>query len=224
MLPSVLEVARQHGLQMNAHCSSHREKEVRFKCPFCEADAEKNGKYYLSLNTSKNLFKCWACGEAGGALKFIALLENKSVEEVKRDLWGSKRSPQKPLHPAEKLRPDQLRAMGFVGFNWGKLKQGDQAYYQRTLNLVWQEWLAHVAILKKLAYVVLLTMRESGEIKRYSQKYAVQLGTSAGDLLLELTSVKFARTKPEWAKSAEWFVKEAKKSEKLVSPDQSMAG
>lgn len=207
MLPSVLETARQHGLQMNDRCSSRSAKELRLKCPFCEADANKEGEYYLSLNTSDNVFKCWACGESGGVLKFIALLDHQSIEEVKRNLWGSKRSPQNPLHPAEKLRPEQLRAMGFVGCNWGKLKQGDQAYYQQTLNWVWKEWLARAAVLKKLAYIGLLALRETEEIKGYSQKYAEQLGTSAGDLLLELTTVKFSRRKPEWAKSAEWFVK-----------------
>ena len=90
MLPPIIEVAIEHELQTNERCSSRSSKEVRFKCPFCEADANKEGKFYLSLNVADNLFKCWACGESGGVLKFIAILENISIEDVKRKLWGHK--------------------------------------------------------------------------------------------------------------------------------------
>lgn len=223
MLPSVLEIARQHGLQMNARCSSHSAKEVRFKCPFCEADVNKEGKYYLSLNTANNLFKCWACGEAGGVLKFIALLEDKSIEEVKQKLWGAKRAPRRSLHPAEKLTPQQMRAMGFVGYSLGKQRKDDRAAYQRTLNWVWHEWQLYSIQLKRLAYVGLLCLKTTEGIHSNCQRYAQQLGLSTKDLLFELTTVKFSRRKPEWAESAEWFVSEAKKSEKLVSPDHSKA-
>ena len=212
MLPSVLEIARQHGLQMNTRTSSRSAKEVRFKCSFCEADANKEGKYYLSLNTTDNLFKCWSCGEGGGVLKFIALLENTSIEEVKRKLWGDKKSPYKPLHPAERLTPSQLKAMGFIGCsNWGKLKKENPTNHVRTLNWVWQEWVLYTTRLKRLAYIGLVSLTNTKEITALCQRYAEQLGTSSEDLLFELTTIKFSRIKPEWAKSAEWFVEEAKK-------------
>lgn len=219
MLPSILEIAQQHGLQMNARCSSQNAKEIRFKCPFCEADANKKGKYYLSLNTSDNLFKCWACGESGGVLKFVAMLEDKSIEEVKRDLWGSRRSP-RMLHPAEKLTPQQLRDMGFVGYSLGKQKNRDPEGYKRTLDWIWSEWQIYSLRLKRLAYIGLLCSSTTEEIHDSCKAYANQLSISTADLLLELTQIKFSHQKPEWAQSAEWFVQEAKKSERKLSPDR----
>lgn len=224
MLPSILETAKQHGLEMNARCISRSAKEVRFKCPFCEADANKKDKYYLSLNTADNLFKCWACGESGGVLKFIALLDQTSIELVKRKLWGDNKSPHKPLHPAEKLTPAQLKALGFNGCNWGKLKQKELEYFKRTLNYVWQEWLAHVTRLKRLAYMGILCLKTTEGIQSNCRLYAEQLGISTEDLLFELTTVKFSRRKPEWAKSAEWFVEESKKTINHVIPDRATAG
>lgn len=223
MLPSILEIARHHGLQMDAHCSSRSAKEVRFKCPFCEADTNKKEKYYLSLNLDNNLFKCWSCCEAGGVLKFIALLEHKSIEEVKLELWGSERSPRR-LHPAEKLTPQQIKAMGFVCYSWGKQKRDDPAGYKRTLNWVWQEWQQYSIQLKRLAYIGLLCLKTTEEIHSKCKLYAEQLGMSTENLLFELTTIKFSRRKPEWAKSAEWFVEEAKKAETKVIPDRETAG
>lgn len=192
MLPSVLEIARQHGLQMNARCSSHSAKEVRFKCPFCEADVNKEGKYYLSLNTADNLFKCWSCGEGGGVLKFIALLEGKSIEEVKAKLWGSERSPRRNLHPAEKLTSQQLKAMGFVGYSFGKMIQRDPAYYQRTLNWIWQEWQSYTIHLKRLSYMGTLCLTTTEAISSNYRRYSEQLSIPKEDLILELTSIKFS--------------------------------
>lgn len=223
MLPSILEIAQQHGLQINDRYSSHSAKEIRGKCPFCGADANKNGKFYLSLNTINNLFKCWACGESGGVLKFIALLEEKSIEEVKRDLWGSNRSPRK-LHPAEKLTPLQLRAMGFVGFNWGKQRKENPEAYKRTLNWIWSEWQIYSKNLKRMAYMGLLCAVTAEEIRSHCKSYAEQLGVPMEDLLLELTDIKFSHCKPDWAKSAEWFIEEARRSQKQVNLHQCMAG
>jgi len=220
MLPKIMEVAVQHGLAINARSKG---KEIRAKCPFCEADANNREKYYLSLNTADNLFKCWVCQESGGVLKFIALLEHKSIEEVKKDLWGSQRSPRN-LHPAEKLTPQQLKAMGFVGNGWGKRKQEDPESYKRTLNWVWQEWQLYTIQLKRRAYIGLLCLKTTEEIHSNCKLYADQLAVSTEDLLLELTHVKFSQRKPDWAKSAEKFVEEAKKSEKNVRLNHCMVG
>jgi hypothetical protein len=221
MLPSILEVAQQHGLQMNVR-SSQSAKEIRFKCPFCGADAHKKDKFYLSLNLNKNLFKCWSCGEGGGVLTFIALLDDKSIEEVKNELWGSNQSPRE-LHPAETLKPQQIRAMGFIGY-YGKEKYKNPDYYKRTLDWIWKEWQMYSMRLKRLAYIGIVEATTTEEIHDSCKAYAEQLGVSTADLLLELTQLKFSHNKPEWAKSAEWFVAEAKKSEQKISPDQRKAG
>ena len=208
MLPSILEVATQHGLRINGR-SSQSKKDLRCKCPFCQTDAQQKDKFYLSLNVTDNVFKCWACGESGGVLKLIALLEKRSVEEVKRSLWGDTKSSRKPLHPAERLTPSQLKMLGFITSNWGELKQRDPAGYKNTLDWIWREWLAQVNQLKRSAYIGLLTLTDSVEIQAHCQKYADQIGIQTEALLYELTRIKFSHRKPEWANTAEQFVAEA---------------
>lgn len=215
MLPSILGVATQHGLKMNERTSKST-KDVRFKCPFCQANDQRNDKFYLSLNTRDNVFKCWACGESGGVLQFMALLENISIEEVKRRLWGSQKAPRR-LHPAEKLTPAQLRAIGFVGPGWAKLKKQDYTYYRRALQLVWREWQQHVWQVKRLAYMRFLEADTSEQISAICRDCAREIGETPENLLLEFTSAKFAgNKKPDWAKSAEDFITSAGKP---VSPD-----
>ncbi|KLU62334.1 hypothetical protein CEB3_c13780 [Peptococcaceae bacterium CEB3] len=212
MLPSILDIARQHALQMSER-STHSEKDVRFKCPWCQADDQRAGKYYLSLNVKDNVFQCWACGKSGGVLQFIAELEHTSVEQVKRRLWGKVKAPL--LHPAERLTPNQLRAIGIVGQLGFIKKNSDPLYYQRTLNWIWQEWQTYVKKRKELAYIGILTLNDSEKIRQTCQKYAKEIGAKSGEFLRELVMVKFSKRKPDWAKAAEEFVESA-----TASPDR----
>lgn len=223
MLPAIMEVAMQHGLEMNVS-SSHSLKDARFKCPFCRADAGRKDKFYLSLNVRDNVFRCWACDESGGVLKFIALLEHDSIEGVKRKLWGNPKIPRKPLHPAERLTPAQLKAIGFRGSAWGKLKQGDAAYYQRTLNWVWQEWQVHVRDVKRHAYRRFLLALTSEEITAATRDCASEIGATPEQVLLEFTKAKFSRVKPQWAKSAEEWIALADSQETTISPERKPTG
>lgn len=60
------------------------------KCPFCREDAKlgKEKKFYLSLNTVDQVFKCWFCKESGGVFRLIALLEGapegKVIEQFRK--------------------------------------------------------------------------------------------------------------------------------------------
>lgn len=86
MLPEILEVAKKHKLIINPR-TLHNE-EVLCKCPFCQEDSKpgKNRKYYLSLNAQSQVFKCWFCGESGGVLRFIALLEGVPEERCAQNI------------------------------------------------------------------------------------------------------------------------------------------
>ncbi|WP_018213658.1 hypothetical protein [Desulfitobacterium hafniense] len=202
MLPSIMEVAMQHGLKLNER-STRSVKDVRFKCPFCQVTEHPKykDKYYLSLNTSDNVFQCWSCGESGGVLKFIALLENKSVEEVKQELFheGNNRV-QRKLHPAEKLTPRQLKAAGFLLKNWGKLSPKEKDW-------IWSEWQLYVEQEKRLGYMFFLEAKTSEEIFAVIYEYACKLSVNPEDLLIEFSQAKFAdKKKPRWAESAEEWI------------------
>ncbi|MDQ0338154.1 hypothetical protein J2S00_000938 [Caldalkalibacillus uzonensis] len=111
MLPEILPNAEQHGLIINER--TREKREVLAKCPFCEEDSKpgKEKKFYLSLNTQDQVFKCWFCGEAGGVFRFISLLENIPESEV-IERYRGKKGKYKP-HPAERLTLSQLRLLGY---------------------------------------------------------------------------------------------------------------
>lgn len=204
MLPSIIEVAIQHGLKMNER-STRSVKDVRFKCPFCQKieKPEHKDKYYLSLNTKDNVFQCWSCGESGGVLKFVALLENKSIEEVKQELFhkGNNRV-QRKLHPAEKLTPRQLQSIGFLTKNWKRPSL-------RDLEWIWSEWLLYVEQEKRIGYMFFLEAKTSEQILAVIHEYACKIGVNPEDLLIEFSQAKFAdKKKPKWAESAEEWIEE----------------
>lgn len=101
MLPNILDVAAEHGLTFQPR--SYGKKQTLAKCPFCLEDDQprKRKKYYLSLNTHEQVFKCWYCGESGGVFRFMALLEGVSENEV-IDRYRKKSGSTYQRHPAEK--------------------------------------------------------------------------------------------------------------------------
>lgn len=129
MLPSILEVAERFGLESDP--KTYGKKESLFKCPFCREDANKPKKYYLSLNTEENVFKCWYCLESGGVLYFEALLSNQPYEEVRKKYLGERRN----VHPALKLSPSQLRKIG-----WLEVKRKNFEQFQKSKDQVIRDW------------------------------------------------------------------------------------
>ena len=104
------------------------------------------------------------------------------------------------------------------------MKKENPFYHERTLNWVWREWLLYRTRIKRLAYIGLISSMDTKEIKAICQKCAEQVGTPTEDLLFELTTLKFSRQKPEWARSAEKFVVAAQEAEKTISPDHKVTG
>jgi hypothetical protein len=212
MLPPIKEVALHHGLKMNDRLSKS-EKDVRFKCPFCSHKYQKE-KYHLSLNIKDNVFKCWSCGESGGVLKFITLLENTSIEEVKARLFGS--TPNIQLHPAERLTPGQLKEIGFEPINWSGLRQSNPVLYRNTLSWVWREWQQYARFLKRFGYMSFLAANSPQERQVVCREYAHRLGIDSQSLMMEYVQARFKKPQPEYLKGAEQLLDALKKKGEKV--------
>src|SRR5690625_6888474 len=78
MLPDILKIAEEYHLEIDER--TRNQKEVLCKCVFCHSSS---GKYHLSLNPEKKIFKCWKCKQSGGVLQFEALLSGKPFNEVR---------------------------------------------------------------------------------------------------------------------------------------------
>lgn len=202
MLPEILHIARQHKLSL---CSRtlHKE-EVLCKCPFCNEDSKpgKRRKYYLSLNTKDQVFKCWFCGESGGVFRFMALLEGVTEDEVR-----SQYRKQKVSHPAERLTRRQRKLMGFDSDpDWDAMKRRDMSYYFRTMDFLWSEWKHFVDSQIREAYFLLLLGIRFHKYSEYIEEIR-KLEQSIGAPLLNLVLHIYSSPKrPKWTDSIEAFV------------------
>lgn len=214
MLPEILEVAQKNKLVLDPQ-SKNRE-EVLSKCPFCHEDSKpgKKRKYYLSLNTKKQTFKCWFCGESGGVFRFISLLEN--IPESQLIQRARKR---KIIHPAERLTRTQLVLLGerfgyFTLPNWREMKQRDRSYYLRTLDLVWEDWKQFLEIEKRDAFRELIL---GISLRKYSDSVEriIKREQEIGVLLInEVLMIYSCAERPKWTESIEISVQGLLKSHK----------
>lgn len=132
MLPKILDIAEKHGLIIDPR--TYGKKETLAKCPFCHEDANKNGKYYLSLNTHDQVYKCWFCkdkGGKGGVLDFESKLTGIPYHEIRNKYFGK---ISKNIHPAERLSPSQLECIG-----WRPSPKNKTAF-KKQKDLVYKEW------------------------------------------------------------------------------------
>lgn len=225
MLPDIVDVAEQHKLEMNTRTRNN--KEVLFKCPFCYEDSkpDKKRRYYLSLNSHYQIFKCWFCGESGGVFRFISLLEDKPEREIKQRYRKRKISH---LHKAEKLtRNQKVKLAEFLGNeklqepDWRMMRERDPSYYQRTLDLLWKEWQAFLENEKREAYFWLI---HGLMYKQYQQAIArirkreKEIESPLLDHVLQIYS---CASRPKWTEDTEKFVRIFKYS---VSPEPVEAG
>lgn len=129
MLPSIVEIAEREGLTFNPR--SLNQKEVLCKCHFCNADSN-NNKYYLSLNTHDNVYKCWYCGVKGGVLDFESRLTNTPYQVIKEKYFPKKR---KKSHAAYNLNNHQLKKIG-----WAEFKRQSLEGFKLKRDEVKREW------------------------------------------------------------------------------------
>lgn len=185
-LPSILDVAGAYGVEVNP--ATIARPEVRAKCPFCQADANQPRKYYLSINPDKNVFRCWFCGEAGGVIRFEALLSGQIESEV-AERYGLLRRK----HPAERLTARQLRLVGYVQRpEWERIRGRSEVYARRALETVLRQWNAFVRRQVEEARELLELARRTGEmeiaeeiIRARSQQVGVDLLTAAKSFINE---------------------------------------
>ena len=92
----ILEAARRCGLVINDR--TLKRDEVEASCPFCNDHGP--GKYHLSLNTRKNVYRCNLCNASGNSVSLYARLNGVSFrwafEGLSND-GGIYRFPQQPL-------------------------------------------------------------------------------------------------------------------------------
>lgn len=184
ILPNVLDIAERNNLEVDKRTLG--KKEVRYKCPFCLADSNRRNKYYLSLNEDKNVFKCWYCKEAGGVLRFISLLEEKSENELIEEI-RQKNGSQYKRHPAERLTRSQLALIGYPKINWVANRKFDYEFYKIYREKVWNDWLKYVKAQKKYCYQLLYVGLFSGfehSIKKVKE-IEKEIGEEFLDKLLE---------------------------------------
>lgn len=167
LLPSVIKVADRNGLEFDPRTIG--KKEVRTKCPFCQADANRHNKFYMSLNESKNVFKCWYCKASGGVLRFISLLEDipehELIEKVRKKSGSTYQK-----HPAERLTSHQLRLLGYPNVDWVANRKFDVKFYKEFRERVFNEWQTYLKDQKESAYQILFVGLISGEFNRSIKK------------------------------------------------------
>lgn len=186
LLPNIIEVAERNGLIANP--KTLKQKEVRYKCPFCNADANKSNKFFLSINEEKNVFKCWYCKEAGGVLKFVSLLEGKSEQDLIEEIRLKSGSTYKK-HPAERLTKSQLKLIGYLNVDWVKNREFDYQLYRSFREKVWTEWKNYTRERRQFAYQMLVVGLCSGTLKESvesAKKIEKQIGENFLDQLLKL--------------------------------------
>lgn len=226
MLPEILPVAERHGLKFDPKTLG--KKEARAKCPFCKADSApgKERKFYLSLNTQDQVFKCWYCGESGGVFRFISLLEGIPESDVVERYREQKGKGYKP-HPAERLSLSQYRLMGykqkpdFVG-----LRKCDLRIYKRKRDECWQDWRDFVAGERRSAFQTLIVGIHDINFQKAVQKIREREKEIGAELLKPVLNIYSLSERPEWTEQAEAFALHVCDPEKYPFPstDQQMKG
>lgn len=163
ILPSVVDVARQHGLSIKENTVG--KKETLCKCPFCQSHG-----YHLSLNADLNVFKCWHCHEHGGVLHFISLLDGKPESKIKQDILKQHGKHERKKSPAERLTKRQLRMIGYTRIDWDENHKFDPKLAKHFETDVFRQWLDYVAYQKEFAYQQIFTGIITGQYEESIQR------------------------------------------------------
>lgn len=78
----IVDTARRCGLVLDSR--TLRRSEVEASCPFCGDHGR--GKHHLSLNTTKDLFRCNLCGAKGNSITLYARLKGISNKDAYQEL------------------------------------------------------------------------------------------------------------------------------------------
>lgn len=100
---SILDAARRCGLVLNSRTLER--EEVEASCPFCGDNGP--GKYHLSLNTQKNVYRCNLCNARGNSVSLFARLEGVSNRQAFQALSEEGRLYRFPEQPLSKKPPER---------------------------------------------------------------------------------------------------------------------
>lgn len=204
ILPNILDIAVQHNLDFSKRSVYNRPEEKRAICPFHVCTTHRQPEYHLYINTMKNTFKCFSCGESGGVVKFIALLEGKTEQQVLDELKGGSepKRKRKKVHPAETLTAIQLKALGFDRFTgWYQFKKTwshNPAYVRRTMNWMWREWQDYLQYRLENAYKLLLIGLMTGNYRHAIARIKEESDQLGVDLLAKVLTIYSQRNRPRW--------------------------
>ncbi|MED0738951.1 hypothetical protein [Aneurinibacillus thermoaerophilus] len=157
--PNIVEYAISKGLKQYRKPTSRGE--IRVCCPFCENNGHSpDREYKLYLGTGRDgagIFRCQRCGERGGTLRFMHLIEMRSEKEILEELKAKqpKKTPLKnglASHPAMKLTASQWRMMGIEHKpTWDELRV-DIKLSRDILKYAWMTWESFVHSKKMIAF------------------------------------------------------------------------
>ena len=195
MLPPILEVAEKLNIQFDER--TLEKEEVRAKCPFCKEDSNKEKKFYLSLNTEKNVFKCWYCSKSGGVLHFESLVSGKPFSEVREKYFGNQKSQN--THPAYNLSPQQLKEIGWYG-----VKRNDFKSFLKNKENIFKDWeiYKYEELAKYYAVFILIAHYPKPNERRELYSQFIELtALSKVDNLRSLIEVEYKNgEKKRWAR------------------------
>ena len=99
----ILDAARRCGLVLNSRTLER--EEVEASCPFCGDNGP--GKYHLSLNTRKNVYRCNLCNASGNSVSLFARMEGVSNRQAFLALSEEGRLFRFPEQPLSKKPPER---------------------------------------------------------------------------------------------------------------------
>jgi hypothetical protein len=118
----ILDAARRCGLVLNDRTLER--EEVEASCPFCGDNGP--GKYHLSLNTRKNVYRCNLCDASGNSVSLYARLEGQTYRQAYEELSDEGHLYRFPQQPLSQKPPEREP---------GPLSQRHDVYYDMLSHL-----------------------------------------------------------------------------------------
>lgn len=212
ILPNIQKVAQEKNIISGFITVPGRPDELRISCPFCPGGDK--GKH-LYINTEKNSYRCFRCGDKGGVLRFIARLENRSETDVLEEILAQHRQGRNyslrrdNRHPAEKLNAYQLRELGYLQKpDWITLKKENPGYAKRCLDYVWEDWTAFLKNEVRIATRWIYMLSKEGKYGEAVEDIKKRGQEINHDILTPALKVLSMPEPPEWFIQEKLWVKE----------------
>lgn len=236
ILPNIMDVALKHNVSFSTLQILNRPDEKRAVCPFHVCTTHKDKvEYHLYINTEKNTFKCFSCGEKGGVVRFISLLEGIPEQRILEGLREPfKNKGRRNFHPAERLNSLQLKKLGFLPGSWSDFKRKwvhNPVYIRNTMDYIWGRWRNFVNYRIEMAYKELLIGLNIGRYKETIEKIKKESLELGEDILGPVLKIYSSPIRPAWTveitKLAGYYIEAFQKTSPpayMAEPRQGMKG